>query len=67
MRVRLDLAYLGTRFEGWQDHEYSQWSDVVRVYPKPPKTFSSYRFSERVSIEFFCKINRERKLIWNPY
>ena len=19
-----------TRFEGWQDHEYNQWSDVIR-------------------------------------
>jgi hypothetical protein len=38
-----------TRFEGWQDHEYSQWSDVVRVYPKTPKTFSSYRIPRTVT------------------
>lgn len=25
------------------DSDYDQWSDVVRVYPKPPKTFASYR------------------------
>lgn len=29
-------------FEGY-DSEYDRWSDVVRVYPKPPKMFSSYR------------------------
>jgi hypothetical protein len=38
-----------TRFEGWQDHEYSEWSDVVRVHPKPPKTFSSYRIPRTVT------------------
>lgn len=25
------------------DSEYDQWSDYVRVYPKPPKTFTSYQ------------------------
>lgn len=25
------------------DSEEDRWSDIVRVYPKPPKTFSSYR------------------------
>ena len=25
------------------DSEEDRWSDVTRVYPKPPKTFSSYR------------------------
>ena len=29
-------------FEGYDSHE-NRWSDVVRIYPKPPKTFSSYR------------------------
>lgn len=29
-------------FEGY-DSEHDEWSDFVRVYPKPPKTFSSYR------------------------
>ena len=29
-------------FENYDAHE-DRWSDVVRVYPKPPKTFSSYR------------------------
>lgn len=31
-----------TEFEGY-DSDHDEWSDVVRVYPKPPKTFSSYR------------------------
>lgn len=29
-------------FKDYDSHE-DRWSDVVRVYPKPPKTFSSYR------------------------
>ena len=29
-------------FEGVDNYE-DLWSDVVRIYPKPPKTFSSYR------------------------
>lgn len=31
-----------TRFAKW-DSDDNEWSDVVRVYPKPPKTFASYR------------------------
>lgn len=31
-----------TGFAGF-DSEENEWSDIVRVYPKPPKTFSSYR------------------------
>jgi hypothetical protein len=30
-------------FEGWAGDEEDRWSDTVRVYPKPPKTFLSYR------------------------
>ena len=35
-------------FEGF-DAENDRWSDVVRVYPKPPKTFSSYRIPRVVT------------------
>lgn len=31
-----------TGFAGY-DSDEDEWSDVVRVYPKPPKTFTSYR------------------------
>jgi len=31
-----------TRFEGF-DSADDVWSDVERVYPSPPRTFSSYR------------------------
>jgi hypothetical protein len=31
------------RFEGWEGDEDNAFGDVVRVYPKPSKTFSSYR------------------------
>jgi Domain of unknown function (DUF4145) len=37
-----------THFEGWHD-QYNQWSDVIRVHPKPPKTFSSYRIPRTVT------------------
>lgn len=30
-----------TWFKGF-DSEYDRWSDYVRVYPKPPKTFTSF-------------------------
>ncbi len=29
-------------FEGYDSHE-DRWTDFVRIYPKPPKVFSSYR------------------------
>lgn len=32
-----------THFSGWEDEEDNRWSDVIRVYPKPSKTFTSYR------------------------
>lgn len=30
------------------DSEYDEWSDVVRVYPDPPRTFTSYRIPAAV-------------------
>ena len=37
-----------TAFEGY-DAEYDDWSDVVRVYPQPPRTFTSYRIPDAVT------------------
>lgn len=34
-------------FEGY-DSDEDRWSDVVRIYPKPPKVFSSYRIPKVV-------------------
>ena len=34
-------------FEGYDSHE-DYWSDVVRVYPRPPKSFSSYNIPKVV-------------------
>jgi hypothetical protein len=34
-------------FAGW-DSEEDQWSDIVRIYPKPPKAFLSYRIPKTV-------------------
>jgi len=31
------------------DAEYDRWSDIVRVYPNPPKAFSSWRIPKVVS------------------
>jgi hypothetical protein len=30
-------------FEGYQGDKKDEWSDVVRIYPNPPKTFLSHR------------------------
>jgi hypothetical protein len=38
-----------TNFKGWEGDEYDGWSDVIRVYPKPPKTFSSHRIPRTVT------------------
>jgi endogenous inhibitor of DNA gyrase (YacG/DUF329 family) len=38
------------RFEGWEGDEYDHWSDPVRVHPKPPKTFSSFRIPSAVTV-----------------
>src|SRR5215217_4283312 len=37
-----------THFEEWEGDEEDIWSDVVRIFPKPPKTFSSYRIPKIV-------------------
>ncbi|HUV63583.1 MAG TPA: DUF4145 domain-containing protein [Sedimentisphaerales bacterium] len=34
-------------FEGWDAAE-DRWSDIVRIYPKPPRTFLSYRIPNSV-------------------
>ena len=34
-------------FEGY-DSDEDRWSDVVRIFPKPPKVFSSYRIPKVV-------------------
>jgi endogenous inhibitor of DNA gyrase (YacG/DUF329 family) len=36
-------------FSGWEGDEIDVWSDPVRVHPKPPKTFSSYRIPSTVT------------------
>lgn len=36
-------------FEGFEGELEDYWSDIVRVYPKPPKTFSSWRIPKIVS------------------
>lgn len=35
-------------FEGYDSNE-DRWRDIVRIYPKPPKTFSSYRIPKVVT------------------
>jgi len=37
-----------TAFEEW-DAEFDLWSDVIRVFPKPPRIFSSYRIPRVVT------------------
>jgi hypothetical protein len=44
------------RFENF-DAEYDEFSDVVRVYPKPPKTFSSHRIP-KVATESLLEAER---------
>jgi hypothetical protein len=41
---------LQLRFEGWEDEREDVWSDPVRVYPKPTKTFSSFRIPGSVTV-----------------
>ncbi len=36
-------------FKGWEGDEIDVWSDPVRVHPKPPKTFSSFRIPSTVT------------------
>lgn len=37
------------RFKGWEGDDEDVWSDPVRVHPKPPKTFSSFRIPNSVT------------------
>lgn len=37
------------RFKGWEGDDENVWSDPVRVHPKPPKTFSSFRIPSTVT------------------
>jgi hypothetical protein len=37
------------RFAGWEGDSEDFWSDPVRVHPKPPKTFSSFRIPNSVT------------------
>jgi hypothetical protein len=37
------------RFKGWEDEDEDVWADPVRVYPKPPKAFSSFRIPNGVT------------------
>ena len=39
-----------TSFEDWEGAESDEWSEPVRVFPQPPKTFSSYRIPSNVTI-----------------
>jgi Domain of unknown function (DUF4145) len=38
------------QFDGWEGDEIDRWSDPVRVHPKPPKTFSSFRIPNSVVV-----------------
>jgi len=38
------------RFDGWEGEEEDEWSDPVRVHPSPPKTFSSWRIPDTVTV-----------------
>lgn len=38
------------RFRGWEGDDEDGWSDPVRVHPKPPKTFSSFRIPKNVTV-----------------
>lgn len=44
-------------FNGWEGDTQDAWSDVVRIYPKPPRTFSSYRIP-RVVIDSLTEADR---------
>lgn len=46
------------RFEGY-DNEEDVWADIVRVYPKPPKVFSSHRIPKSVTVSL---LQAERSL-----
>jgi hypothetical protein len=39
-----------TAFKGWEGDEVDAWSEPVRMFPEPTKTFSSYRIPSAVTI-----------------
>jgi Domain of unknown function (DUF4145) len=39
-----------TAFQNWEGEEDDVWTDPVRVYPEPPKIFSSHRIPSTVSV-----------------
>lgn len=36
-------------FKGWEGEEEDAWTEPVRIYPKPPKAFSSFRIPNSVT------------------
>ena len=48
-RILLAAQSRQIQFETWEGAERDVWSDPVRVYPKPPKTFSSFRIPSAVT------------------
>src|SRR5260370_4746879 len=38
------------RFSGFEGEEEDLWSEPVRAYPSPPKTFSSFRIPNSVTL-----------------
>ena len=39
-----------TSFKGWEGDEHDEWSEPVRMFPNPPKAFSSYRIPNTVTV-----------------
>jgi hypothetical protein len=39
-----------TAFKGWLGDESDEWSEPVRIFPEPPRTFSSYRIPNTVTV-----------------
>lgn len=39
-----------TAFRGWEGDEHDDWSEPVRMFPEPTKTFSSYRIPGAVTV-----------------
>jgi len=37
-------------FEGWEGDTENAWSDVIRIFQKPPRTFSSYRIPRAATV-----------------
>jgi|ERR1043166_4944992 hypothetical protein len=47
--VPLAASSYQIKFKGWEGEEENVWADPVRVHPKPPKVFSSFRIPSTVS------------------